>query len=691
MYLRAMAVFPLAILCLLAQTPSNSGIHVENLDRSCKPCDDFWRFANGTWIDKNPIPAAFQSWGPSQIMAKANRERLQTILETARAQRSSLPGSTQRQLGDFYASCMDTAVIDARGITPVKSDFDRIDAIRTRSDLVAALVHLQSASRPYLSNNGQVIGLFRLTSGIDPKDPSRVTARLVERDNAGRTPSSIFSMPDRDYYLNTDAKSQEIRQQLLQHVAKLLTLSGIVADTATLQARKVLDFETAIAGSVLKNADRRDPERTYHLMDLAELRALAPNFDWRLILREAGLPESAPVNVAEPDLLKKANQQLAEVALDDWKIWLRWRALKLASPYLAKPFADEDFHFERTVLRGIAEPPARWETCAQIIDRDLPDPLGEAYIAKYFPPESKARMSQLVENIRAAMREELQKSDWMQPETKSRAIEKLDALKVQIGYPDKWGDYSKLNIDRARFYENVRNAWEHGQVYEWSKIGKPVSYTDWAMTAPTVNAYSSSVEVKIVFPAGYLQPPDFDPTGDDAANYAGIGTTIGHEMGHQFDDGGSKFDANGRLRNWWTAQDRELFDQRASCVVDQFNSIDVGDGLRHNGKLVLGEALGDLGGAIIAYRAYRRSLDGKPEQTIDGYTPDQRFFIAFAQKWGSQSRPEAMRLMLATDNHPLWKYRANATLANMPEFQKAFRCVRGDAMMRPPDRQCHLW
>jgi len=691
MHIRAIAIFPFVVLCLLAQTSSNSGIHVENLDRSCKPCDDFWRFANGTWLDKNPIPAAFQSWGPSQVMARANRERLQTILEEARAQRSAPPGSTQRELGDFYASCMDTAAIDARGVAPLKSDFDRVDSIRTRSDLVAALAHFQREARPFLANNGQVIGLFRLTSGIDPKNTSRVTARLVERDSAGRTPSSIFSMPDRDYYLKTDAKSQQIRQQFLEHAAKLLKLSGTAEGTAATQARKVLDFETAIAGSVMKNADRRDPEKTYNLVDLAELHALAPNFDWRLLLREAGLPESVPVIVTEPELLKKASQQVADIAIDDWKIWLHWRVLKLASPYLAKPFAEEDFRFDRTVLAGVTEPLARWETCAQIIDRDLPDPLGEAYVAKYFPPASKTRMSQLVENIRASMREELEKADWMQPETKSRAIEKLNALKVQIGYPDKWRDFSKVSISRTGFYENVRNAWEHGQLYEWSKIGKPVSYNDWAMTAPTVNAYSNTVEVKIVFPAGYLQPPYFDPAGDDAANYAGIGMTIGHEMGHQFDDSGSKFDAAGRLQNWWTTQDRQQFDQRASCVVDQFNSIDVGDGLRHNGKLVLGEALGDLGGATIAYRAYRRSLAGKPEQAIDGYTPDQRFFIALAQKFGTQFRPEAMRLHLSTDNHPLSKYRANATLANMPEFQKAFRCVRGDAMMRPPDQQCRLW
>jgi predicted metalloendopeptidase len=327
-----------------------------------------------------------------------------------------------------------------------------------------------------------------------------------------------------------------------------------------------------------------------------------------------------------------------------------------------------------------------------VVDRDLSDALGKAYVEKYFPPEAKRRMSVLVENLRAALREELEQSEWMSPETKKSAIRKLNALQVQIGYPDRWRDYSTLQFDRRNYFENVRAAWIDGDHYEISKIGKPVSIADWAMTAPTVNAYSNTNQVKVVFPAGILQPPFFDMQADDAANYGAIGAVIGHEMGHQFDDGGSKFDATGALKNWWTEEDRKKFEERTACVVDQFNAVDVGGGLHHNGKQVLGEALGDLGGLSVAYKAYRRSLAGKPEPpAMDGFNADQRFFIAFARVWGTQMRPDAMRLQLNTNNHPLAQYRAIETLQNMPEFHRAFQCKPGDAMVRPASQQCRLW
>ena len=327
----------------------------------------------------------------------------------------------------------------------------------------------------------------------------------------------------------------------------------------------------------------------------------------------------------------------------------------------------------------------------EYVDRDLSDAIGPLWVAKYFPPEAKEQMDALVENVREAMREEIQESDWMQPETKQAAVRKLNALRIQVGYPSEWRSYSGLRLDKGTFYQNVRAAWQFGQRYQWSKIGKPTTYVDWAMTAPTVNAYSNSTEVRLVFPAGYLQPPYFDPAAEDAVNYAGIGTTIGHEIGHQFDDGGSKYDEAGRLREWWTPEDRKQFTQRSTCIVDQFDTVDVGDGLHHNGRLVVGEAMGDLGGLSVAYRAFHRAQDGKPQRTIDGFTPDQRFFIAFAQKWGTQARPEAMRLQLATDNHPLSKYRANVTLANVPEFRKAFGCSEGEPMARPEKAVCRIW
>jgi predicted metalloendopeptidase len=676
---------------LSGQTGSHSGIHREDMDQTCQPCTDFWRYVNGGWLDKNPIPARAGSWGTFSVLADANLERLRAILEAAAADRAAAPGSSVRRMGDFYASCMDTAAIDARGLSPLEPDFRRITAIHSKQDLAAVLAGFQRVGRPFGANNGVVVGAFRITSGPDPANPARVIARVVERDGAGRVPSSILSLPDRDYYFKADARSKDLRDAFVQHVAKLLELAGTPAAAARQQATTIMAFETALAGSVMNNADRRDPDKVYHLMDAAAMNALTPEFDWTRLLAAVGLPSSTPINVAEPELLKKFNEQLAAVPLDDWKVWLRWRALKIAAPYLTTPIAAEEQHFSGTVLNGVQEARPRWQTCTNVIDRDLSDVLGQAYVEKHFPPEARRRMLALVENLRAAMREEIETVAWMTPATKKNAITKLNALSVRVGYPDAWRDYSPLAVNRQTYFENVRAAWTLGQRWELAKIGKPVSRTDWNMTPPTVNANSNAARVEITFPAGILQPPFFDPAADDAANYAAIGAVIGHEMGHQFDDGGSKFDATGELKNWWAPEDRKEFDARAACVVDEFNTLDVGDGLRHNGKLVLGEALGDLGGLQTAYKAYQRSLGGKPGPVLDGFTADQRFFIAFARVWGTQFRPEAMRLQLNTNPHPLSKFRANGTLQNMPEFHRAFQCKAGDPMVRPPQQQCRLW
>jgi predicted metalloendopeptidase len=662
------------------------------MDTTCKPCTDFWRYVNGGWLDKNPIPADKSSYGPFTVLADANRERIRTILDAAAVDRSAKPGSDQRKMGDLYASCMDTAAIEARGLTPVQSDFDRISAVKSAGDLSTVLAAFQLVPKPtYATVNCAVVGPFRVFSERDAKNPSRVIARIVERERPGGSGSSVLSLPDRDYYFRDDEKSRQIRRDFLDHVARMLELTGTPRADAEGKAKTILDFETQLAASVMTIADRRDPDKTYHLTDLAGLRAIAPNFDWAQLFRTMALPDSTPVNVAEPELLKKFNEELAVAPLDTWKTWLRWRTLQLAAPYLPKAFEDEAFHFQSTILAGTTQAPSRWETCANQVDRDLGDALGRAYVNKYFPPEAKRRMIALVENLRSAMREELEQSQWMAPATKKKAIEKLNAVKIQVGYPDKSHDYSTLQINRGKYFENVRATWAYGEQYSISKIGKPVSHVDWPMTPPTVNAFSNPRELQVVFPAGILQPPFFDMQADDAANYGAIGAVIGHELGHQFDDGGSKFDATGALINWWSQEDRKKFDARTACVVDQFNTLDVGGGQHHNGKQVLGEALGDLGGLSVAYRAYHHSLNGKEAATIDGFTADQRFFIAFARVWGTQYRPQAAQLQLNSNNHPISHYRAIATLQNMPEFHIAFQCKRGDAMVRPVAEQCKLW
>jgi putative endopeptidase len=677
---------------LSGQNSFHSGVHPEDMDKTCKPCDDFWRFVNGGWLDKNPIPARRANWGPSGVLGEANQERVRTLLEAAANDRNQDRPANQSRMGNVYASCMNTASIDARGISPLKPDLDRIASIQSLRDLNNVLITFQLIGRPFGETNGSVVGVFRFTSGRDAKDPSRVIARIVERDSAGRTGSSILSLPDRDYYIKTDAKSVEIRTAFLEHVSKMSELSGIPKEEASKQATSILEFETRLADHVMTIAERRDPEKTYHPMDLKGLATLAPDFDWAQLLLVEGLPASTLVNVAEPELLKAVNEQLTKVPLETWKVWLQWRILSEAAPYLASAFDNESFRFNRTVLAGVREQAPRWQTCAAIVGRDLTDALDEADAAKYFPSQTKRRMNQLVENLRASMREELEQSEWMQDSTKKRALEKLTALQVQIGYPDRWKNYSSVFTRRDAFFENIRAAWIFGQRYEIARIGKPADNVDWAMGVPTVNAYSNASELKVVFPAGILQPPYFDMEADDAANYGAIGAVIGHEIGHQFDDGGSKYDATGAMNNWWTEEDRKKFDNRTSCVVNQFNALDVGEGLRHNGKQVLGEALGDLGGLMTAYRAWQKSLAGKAAPPVmDGYTAEQRFFISYARVWGTQYRPEALRLQLNTNNHPVSKFRAIGTLQNLPEFKRAFGCKDGDPMTRPVQDQCKLW
>jgi putative endopeptidase len=681
---------PVLILFLAAMV---SGVNRDDMDLTCKPCTDFWRYVNGGWLDKHPIPAHLSRWGTFPALVEANRERMQTILEAAAADRTSAPGSNTRKMGNLYASCMDTAAIDARGVEPLRPDFERIEKIRSTRDLPAALAAFQQVTTIGFSpTSATVVGPFRVMSRPDAKNSNRTIAQIAERDGAGGGPSGVLSLPDRDYYFKDDAKSKEIREAFVKHVAKMWELVGENQDLAAAHSKVVMAFETSMAEGILNNAERRNPEKTYHMMDAASLNALAPNFDWKVFLREMQLPESTPINVTEPEMLKKFNQQLAAVPIEEWKIWLRWRVLQLSAQYLAKPIAGEEFYFGSTVLSGIKEKQPRAQTCAIAVDRHLSDALGEAFVRKYFPPEAKRRMGQMVEKLRAAMREQLETADWLQPETRKNAIAKLNALTVKIGYADRWRDYSGLNIDRKSYFANIRASWAAEHNYELAKIGKPSNRVDWHMTPPTVNAYSNSTFVEIVFPAGILQPPFFDMNEDDAVNYGAIGSVIGHEMGHQFDDSGSKYDASGNLNNWWTPEDRKKFDERGACVVNEFNTLEVGNGQHHNGKLVLGEALGDLGGVTLAYKAYKRSLIGKPERpVIDGFTGDQRFFIAFARLWGSQSRPEAARLSLNTNPHPLDRFRAIGTLQNIPEFHKAFQCKEGDAMVRPAAERCKLW
>jgi putative endopeptidase len=664
------ALLLIAGLCL-AQQGSRSGIDRGMFDPNCKPCDDFWRYATGTWVDQHPIPADRARWGKFDELSDANLERLKTILDAAAADPNAV--GDRRKVGDYYASCMDTASVDAAGAKPIQPFLGRIAAIRSRQDLAAMLVSLELEIS---------LAPTTVTDVSDPDNADQVIAGIAVGG---------LSLPDRDYYFRDDAKSKSIRDAFLVYARDLLQLLGDSQESAAAEAQTVLQFETTLANATLTNVARRDPYQRVHKMSFAQLQALAPAYDWKGAFQILNVADTGPVNVSEPAFLRTFNTQLDQAPIETWKTWLRWRVVNGRAQFLSQPFYDQWFHFERTVLSGVIQQEPRWKVCVSSTDTTLGEALGRLYVEKYFPPEAQRRVQQLVANLRAALGEELQSADWLAPQTRQQALRKLATFDPRIGYPVKWRDYSDVEVSRASYLADKEATVVAQRKFDAAKIGKKLDRTEWNMTPPTVNAYYTSSRNSITFPAGILQPPFFDMDADDAVNYGAIGVVIGHEMGHGFDDQGSKYDADGNLKNWWTDQDRAKFEVRAACIVNQFDSIDVGEGLHHIGKLVTGEAMGDLGGATLAYKAYHRSLNGKEPPVIDGLTGDQRFFLAYARVWAGSQRPEAMRLQLATNPHPLAKYRTNATLQNMPEFHKAFGCKPGDPMVRPPSQQCRLW
>jgi predicted metalloendopeptidase len=649
------------------------GLDTQSLGRTCKPCDDFYHFVNGGWLKKNPVPPAYPRWGRFNELQERNREHLREILETARRE-TSTPGSIEQKIGDFYASCMDESKIESEGIKPLGPEFERIDRIRDAASLQAEIARFQGYG---------VNALFRFVSTQDAKNSTQVI---------GGAEQGGLGLPDRDYYTKTDDKSKQIGGQYIEHVAKMLQLAGEQAARAAVEAKTIMGIETKLAEASMTRVERRDPDKTYHKMDLEQLAKLTPNFSWTAFFVESGHPGIGTVDIAQPKFFEVVNSELSAVPLEDWKAYLRWHLVAAAAPALSEPFVEEDFNFNQHVLQGTEEILPRWKRCVATTDRELGFALGQIYVEKYFPPEAKARAQEMVHNLMAALHDDIQTLAWMGPETKKAALAKLEAFTPKIGYPEKWRDYSAYKVDRGPYVLNVvrGNRFEFNR--DLSKIGKPLDRTEWGMTPPTVNAYYNPELNEIVFPAGILQPPFFDAQADDAVNYGGIGAVIGHEMTHGFDDQGRKFDALGNLKNWWTDQDLKNYNQRAECVERQFDSYEVMPGLHQNGKLVLGESIADLGGLTIAYRALQKSLEGKPRPPeIDGFTPEQRFFMAFVQIWAANERPEFERLMVNVNPHPLDRFRAIAAPSNMPAFAQAFDCHPGNPMVRPPAERCQIW
>ncbi len=651
--------------------PDSWGFDTANLDKTCKPCEDFYRFAMGGWMKSNPIPPEYSSWGTFTQLADKNQQNLRQILEAA-VNAKAAPGSNEQKIGDFYASCMDTAAIEAAGTKPLEPDLARIAAIKSVADLQVVTEYLHSRG---------VGALFRFNSNQDAKDSTQFIGAAFQGG---------LGLPEREYYLKQDDKSKQLRDSYIKHVAKMLELLGDPIDQTAAEAATILKIETVLANSSMKNTDLRDPDKTYHKMTLADLKTLTPSFSWEAYFKAAGHPELREINVGQPVFFKALDAQLTATPINDWKTYLRWHLLNAAAPGLSEKFVAEDFDFRGKTLTGAKEIQPRWKRCVQSTDRVLGEALGQVYVQKYFPPEAKARAQEMVRNLIAALRDDLQTLPWMGPQTRAQATAKLQAFAVKIGYTDKWRDYSALQIGRSSYAENQGRGAEFDFARRLNKIGKPVDRTEWGMTPPTVNAYNNSSMNEIVFPAGILQPPFYDPQADDAVNYGGMGAVIGHEITHGFDDQGSKFDSNGNLKDWWSPEDLKNFQARAACVSEQFDAYVVDGDLHENGKLVLGESIADLGGLTIAYAAYEKSLAGKPRPTEkDGFTPEQRFFLGWAQVWGANQRIEFARLIANTDPHPLPRFRGNGPLSNMAEFAKAFGCKKGEPMVR--EQACKIW
>lgn len=649
------------------------GFDLANLDRSANACVDFNQFANGGWMEHNTIPAAYPSWGSFNELQEKNRDVLHQILEEAAKNTNAAGGSNEQKVGDFYASCMDESAVEAAGIRPLEPEFERIAAIEDAKGLQAEIERLQSFG---------VRAPFTVDSDQDFKNSTQMIGEIDQRG---------LGLPDRDYYTKDDAKSKQTQGEYVQHVSKMFELMGDEPAAAATEAKTVMGIETKLAQASLTRVQRRDPDAVYHKMSTEQLKALAPNFDWAGYSETMGLAGKGEINVATPEFFKALSGMMTSVPLADWKTYLRWHLVNAAAPYLSSKFVDEDFNFKGKTLTGTKENLVRWKRCVRYTDRALGEALGQVYVQKTFTPEAKAHALGMVKNLEAALQSDISTLSWMSEATRKQAIIKLDAFMNKIGYPDKWRDYSALNIERGIFVRDIwrSNAFEFKR--DINKVGKPVDRTEWGMTPPTVNAYYNGQMNEIVFPAGILQPPFYDPKADDAINYGGIGAVIGHEMTHGFDDEGNRFDAQGNLKNWWTPEDKKNFDERALCVVHQFDNFKFEE-IHEQGKLVSGESIADLGGLTISYAAFEKSLEGKPRpKDIDGFTPEQRFFLGWAQVWAEKLRPEYARLLVNTNEHPLPQFRVNGPLSNMPAFAKAYSCKPGDAMVRPPADRCVIW
>ncbi len=653
--------------------PPPMGVQVGDMNRKVEACTDFFEYANGTWRAENPIPASMSRWSRRWQAGESSKDKLEAILKETSSNPTTARGSVERLTGDFYSACMNEAKIESLGAKPLAPQFAEIDAIGNRKDLQGAIArfHRLGIAVPFL--------LYGLS---DSHEPTNVIAQVI---------AGGLGMPDRDYYVSTEARFVEARDKYRAHVAKLLEAAGINTAAVPAAVETIMRMETSLATASLDNVALRDPQATDHKMTLADLQKLTPHFDWSAYGKRMDV-SFVELNLTEPKFIAEVDRQLAATSIADWKTYLKWHLVAFAAPSLSSTFVNEDFAFNGAYLNGATEMKPRWKRCVESTDQQLGEALGKLYVEKYFPPEAKARMQEMVANLRLAMGETIHGLAWMSDETKQKALEKLSTFNPKIGYPDRWKDYSHVPVSRDSYWDDVLAGQKFGVDDNLATISKPVDRGRWGLTPPTSDAYYNPLLNEIVFPAGILQPPAFTLAASDAVNYGAIGVVIGHEISHGFDDEGAQFDAQGRLKNWWTDADLKQFQARTACVVKQFDGYFVEPGIHTNGKLVLGESIGDLAGARIAFRALEISRRGKPPlPTIDGFTPEQQFFIAWGQFRGDAVRPEFARTMVQGDPHPIGKFRVIGPLSNLPEFRKAFSCPANAPMVRPESERCDVW
>jgi putative endopeptidase len=638
-------------------------IVLADLDTTVKACTDFYQYASGGWLKANPVPAAFSTWSPFQELREKNFLVIKDILESAAKAAPTTKDADTRKLGTFYASCMDSAAAETAGAKPLEAELNRINAITTRAQLNDAIAHFQ------------MIGMSPAFSFGTEQDPKNSALVILNLNQGG------LGLPNRDYYTKTDENSKKIRDAYVTHIAKTFQLLGLPEADAQTKATKVMALENALALGSRTPVQLRDPIANYNMIQVSALNDSTPSFNWGTFLTSLGIRGQTSIDVGQPEFFKALNTALSTVPVDDWKAYLTWRLASRSSAYLSSAFVNEDFSFAQR-LTGARTMQPRWRRCLTVADNYLGDALGKEYVKVAFTPAAKAQALDIIENLRSVMRDRINGAEWMSAATKQQALVKLTALNKKIGYPDVWEDYTAFNVVKGPWGTNYLNARLYSVRKDLNKLGKPVDRNEWFMTPPTVNAYFAPNLNEIAFPAGRLQPPFFHPSYDLGANYGGVGGTIGHEMSHSFDDQGRQYDAKGNLIDWWTADDAKNYTERAKVVEDQYSAYTVLDTLHVNGKLTLGENLADVVGVSVAYDALEKALAGKPKTMIDGFTPEQRFFLAYAQARRGNSRDEALRLQIATDPHSPGQFRVNGPLSNMPQFARAFGCKEGDPMVR---------